>query len=186
MGKDAFQPWTKLEHPQLGEVEIGGMDFKFTMQNCPPAYLQREVGKDHPLLPAPCGGAAAPVHRHHDGRAAGRGRICGGSRGGQPRIPAHVPDAGSAEHEGGSAAQCRIDRAAGRGGNHGPEERADRSSRRLAGIPSSYGYDFITTSKHDPLCKSCNWVVKGQSGQTVSLCVKGAKAGKAQAEVVLP
>lgn len=40
---DGFKPWTKFEHPQLGEVEIGGPNFKFTMQNCPPAFLQTEV-----------------------------------------------------------------------------------------------------------------------------------------------
>ncbi len=41
----AWKPWTPLEHPQLGQVEIGGLDYKFTIQNCPPAYLREECEK---------------------------------------------------------------------------------------------------------------------------------------------
>lgn len=45
LGKDTFKPWTKAQHPQLGEVEIGGVNHKFTVQNCPPAWLHQEVEK---------------------------------------------------------------------------------------------------------------------------------------------
>jgi Predicted carboxypeptidase len=45
VGKDCFKPWKKATHPQLGEVEIGGFNFKFTLQNPPTAYLQQEVEK---------------------------------------------------------------------------------------------------------------------------------------------
>lgn len=41
--KDAVKPWTKCSHPQLGEVEIGGMDRKFTIQNPPRAYMMEEI-----------------------------------------------------------------------------------------------------------------------------------------------
>lgn len=40
-----IMPWTPFEHPQFGEVEIGGLDFKFTFQNCPTQYLKQEVEK---------------------------------------------------------------------------------------------------------------------------------------------
>ncbi|MGL4373245.1 MAG: M14 family metallopeptidase, partial [Turicibacter sp.] len=40
-----FKAWTPIHHPQLGKVEIGGLDFKFTIQNCPPKYLKEEVEK---------------------------------------------------------------------------------------------------------------------------------------------
>lgn len=45
IGKDAFKPWTAFEHPQLGEVEIGGYDIKYLMQNPPVSYLQEEMEK---------------------------------------------------------------------------------------------------------------------------------------------
>ncbi len=41
-----FIPWRKFKHPQLGEVEIGGWDPKFTLQNPPPALLNQECHKN--------------------------------------------------------------------------------------------------------------------------------------------
>jgi hypothetical protein len=35
-----FKPWTKFTHPQLGEVEIGGFNPKFFLQNGPPEVLE--------------------------------------------------------------------------------------------------------------------------------------------------
>lgn len=45
-GGSPFKPWTKFDHPQLGTVEIGSVDVKFTLQNCPPGYLEQEVEKN--------------------------------------------------------------------------------------------------------------------------------------------
>ncbi|MDB4897288.1 MAG: putative carboxypeptidase [Firmicutes bacterium] len=42
-----FQPWRKFPHPQLGEVEIGGWDFKHCLQNPPPGrLLEQELTKN--------------------------------------------------------------------------------------------------------------------------------------------
>lgn len=38
-------PWKKVSHKQLKDVEVGGIDFKFTCQNCPPNFLLQEVEK---------------------------------------------------------------------------------------------------------------------------------------------
>lgn len=186
VGKDAFQPWTKLEHPQLGEVEIGGMDFKFTMQNCPPAYLQQEVEKTTRYC---LRHAAVLPHLSIDTMTAEQQaegvyvvEAVVGNRGYLPTfltqeaLNMKVDQQLNAELTVPQGAEVIMGQKSGQIGH----------LEGFAGIPSSYGYDFITTSKHDPLCKKLQWVVKGQSGQTVSLCVKSAKAGKAQAEVVLP
>lgn len=42
---DAFKPWTKIDHPQFGEVEVGGFNHKFLLQNCPCKFLKEEVEK---------------------------------------------------------------------------------------------------------------------------------------------
>lgn len=42
---DGYMPWTPFTHPQLGEVEIGGLDYKHVMQNPPSAFLLQEVQK---------------------------------------------------------------------------------------------------------------------------------------------
>lgn len=45
LDKKTILKWTKIQHPQLGEVEIGGFDFRFVMQNPPKNFLQQEVEK---------------------------------------------------------------------------------------------------------------------------------------------
>lgn len=42
---EAILPWRKVNHPQLGEVEVGGIAGKFVLQNCPPQYLLSECEK---------------------------------------------------------------------------------------------------------------------------------------------
>lgn len=42
---DGLMPWTKFDHPQLGEVEIGGIDYKHVVQNPPPKFLRQELEK---------------------------------------------------------------------------------------------------------------------------------------------
>lgn len=38
-----IQPWTKVQHPELGEVEVGGSNPKFNRQNPPPSMLEAEL-----------------------------------------------------------------------------------------------------------------------------------------------
>ncbi len=38
----AWAPWTPLEHPQLGAVEVGGLDYLRTVRNPPERLLRRE------------------------------------------------------------------------------------------------------------------------------------------------
>jgi hypothetical protein len=42
----AFKSWTRFAHPQLGEVEIGGLNPKFFRQNPPPAFLEDWAKKE--------------------------------------------------------------------------------------------------------------------------------------------
>ncbi len=42
---EGFSRWTTFDHPQLGDVEIGGWKTKFTMQNPPPHLLEAECEK---------------------------------------------------------------------------------------------------------------------------------------------
>ncbi len=39
---DGFFPWQSFQHPDLGPVEIGGLNPKFLVQNPPPRFLPRE------------------------------------------------------------------------------------------------------------------------------------------------
>ncbi len=44
-GSRGFKPWEKFDHPQLGEVEIGGFHPKFFSQNGPPWQLEGWIKK---------------------------------------------------------------------------------------------------------------------------------------------
>jgi len=46
MGGQLFVDWQKFEHPQLGEVEIGGWEPKFGRQNPPVCLLEEECRKN--------------------------------------------------------------------------------------------------------------------------------------------
>jgi hypothetical protein len=47
-----FKPWTKFNHPQLGDVEIGGFNPKFFRQNPPPEILEEWAKKEALFNPA--------------------------------------------------------------------------------------------------------------------------------------
>ncbi len=40
-----FKPWTSFNHPQLGEVEIGGPSYKYIFQNPPVSFLEQDIEK---------------------------------------------------------------------------------------------------------------------------------------------
>lgn len=40
LGGEGFKEWTTFEHPQLGEVEVGGWDYQFAWQNPPGPWLE--------------------------------------------------------------------------------------------------------------------------------------------------
>ncbi len=46
-GPEAVTPWRPCLHPQLGEVEIGGLDYMRTVRNPPDALLRAECEKGH-------------------------------------------------------------------------------------------------------------------------------------------
>ncbi|MEX1363899.1 MAG: peptidase M14, partial [Nannocystaceae bacterium] len=41
-----FRPWVPVEHPQLGSVEVGGLDMRFGVRNPPPEQLD-EICRRH-------------------------------------------------------------------------------------------------------------------------------------------
>jgi hypothetical protein len=44
LGGRGYVPWKPFQHPQLGEVEIGGWDFQLVFTNPPPEFLAAELG----------------------------------------------------------------------------------------------------------------------------------------------
>ncbi len=46
MAGEGFHPWTAFDHPQLGKVELGGLDPKYMRQNAPLRLLEQECRKN--------------------------------------------------------------------------------------------------------------------------------------------
>ena len=45
-GRTAYLPWKKFDHPQLGELEIGGWNSLYTFRNPPPKLMAKEAEKN--------------------------------------------------------------------------------------------------------------------------------------------
>jgi hypothetical protein len=50
LGGRYFSDWTRYQHPQLGDVEIGGWHSKFWGQNPPPEFLEEETEAQMPWI----------------------------------------------------------------------------------------------------------------------------------------
>jgi len=70
---EGFMPWRRVEHPQLGEVEVGGWDPKFARQNPPPKMLRQECHKNFLFCLAHCAALPKVEVRKLTASAAGAG-----------------------------------------------------------------------------------------------------------------
>ena len=50
LGGRYFSPWTSFQHPELGEVEVGGWHRKFWGQNPPAEFLEEECAAQLPWI----------------------------------------------------------------------------------------------------------------------------------------
>jgi len=175
--------WTPFEHPQLGKVEIGGLDFKFTWQNCPNGYLEQEVQKNTNFclrmaqtLPKLCIESLS-AEQNAEGvytvtakvRNAGYlpTFICNEAKRLKVDQPLMATLSTEAELLSGKA------------------EEAMGHLEGFSGVDSSYGYNMIRTKNHDPFVKELKWIVKAAAGTSVKLSVGNAKCGNVSAEITL-
>ncbi len=56
-GGRGFTPWRPFEHPQLGDVELGGLEIKFGLLNPPGSLLEEEIDRAVPFAIAAMGTA---------------------------------------------------------------------------------------------------------------------------------
>lgn len=48
--RDAYVDWYRFDHPQLGEVELGGWNHMYTWRNPPPAFMGEEAERNTPFV----------------------------------------------------------------------------------------------------------------------------------------
>ncbi len=179
----SIMEWTTIDHPQLGAVEIGGADFKYTWQNCPPSYLEAEMEKNTAFClrmaqTAPklvidsftSEGISPDVYKL-TAKVSNAGYL--------PTFVCNEAKAIGVDKE--LEATLNLD---------GCVVIGDTCSSMghlegFSGINTSYSYDNIRTSSHGAFTKELVWVVNAKSGSEVSIEVGNAKSGTVSASITL-
>ncbi len=178
-----IKDWTEFEHPQLGKVEIGGIDFKYTWQNCPPGYLEQEVEKNTAF----CLRMAQTLpHLNVDcltSEKVGEGVY---------KVTAKISNIGYLpSFVCNEAKRLKVDKEININVKVDGEFVAGKAVDTLghlegfSGIGSHYSYDGIVTPNHAPVTKAVSWIVKANEGAEFALNISGAKTGVAKATIVL-
>ena len=184
LGRDTFKPWTEVDHPQLGKVEIGGICHKFVTQNCPLPYLEQEAVhqtmfllKDARTLPRI---AIDSVSAEKVAPGIYRVSAVVGNHG---YLPNYLTNQGKKL-----------------GRNHPITVTLDGAEliegKKAAVIPCLEGFSGIntghigfigglTTLKHNPFQEKIEWLIKGDEGTTLNIKAAGETVGHAEAAITL-
>ncbi len=179
---EGFMPWTAFEHPQLGTVEIGGINVKFIYQNPPKSFLEEDITKHvNFMLRAVKAFPRVIVEKAEAEKLAdGLYRVSAviGNRGFLPsyvfnqalkdeRMPEMTAALTGAEVvEGGE--EVKFGHLAGYG----------NQSMMTWGFPA-------TTVHTKPMEKKITWIVRGKAGSKLTITVTGDRTGVTKAEITL-
>ncbi len=180
---DALIPWTPFKHPQLGDIEIGGMNIKFTYQNPPCDYLLQEVEKTTRFtLRMACTLPRLDVQYATEKVADDIYKV-DVTIANKGYLPTYLTD---------SLLDLQLD--------HAIKVTLDGDLTYVQGkkvteidklegygcIPSSLGfYANITTQKYNPLKKTISYVVKAKEGSSLTLTINAPKTGKQEVTIQL-
>ncbi len=178
-----IKDWTEFDHPQLGKVEIGGMDFKNTWQNCPPGFLEQEVEKNTNFCVRMAMTLPVLVVDKLDSEKLGEGVY---------KVTAKVSNAGYLpSFVCNEAKRLKVDKEiqvkAVVDGEFVMGKAVDSLGHLegFSGVNSKYYWDNIDTFKHDPFAKEISWVVQAREGSEFTLDLSGAKTGVLSKTIVL-
>lgn len=181
---EAILPWTPFHHPQLGDVEIGGLSTKFTYQNCPNEFLLQEVEKTtrFTLRMACTLPRLAVVKKEVQPLQGDLYQIAVTIRN-EGYLPTYLTDA---------LCELQLDHALNislKGDMNMISGQKEAEIEKLEGfgcIHSGFSYGpHIQTGAYQPLEKTLHYVVQAQAGTTLTLEIKGAKIGCLEDTIVL-
>lgn len=181
---DSFEAWTPYQHPQLGLVEIGGLNLKFTEENCPNAFLLQEVEKTTKFclryarsLPQL---AIDKAEVKWLGEDLAEVTVTVGNEGYLPTYlsqeakllktakPVKVSLQGQIQSFIAGQAILEIGDLEG-----------------YSGANANYRSCEVTTGEHAPLTRTVRWLIQAQKGAEVTITVFQPKAGRAMLKLVL-
>lgn len=180
-----FLNWTRFQHPQLGEVEIGGIDYKTVVQNCPAKYLPQEVEKHtrfmlREMKTLPLLKIGKVNVEHIDGSAY--------------RVDAYVMNTGYfPTYVTQEALNLKIVRdieatLSGEGITfvEGKPKQLLGQLEGFSGIAGFSGGEGAISFEQAPCEKKVTWIIKAAPGSKLTVSAVSERAGRAAAEVVLP
>jgi len=177
----AFMPWTKYDHPQLGEVEIGGFDYKFMCQNCPPHLLFQEAQKVTSFILK----AAATLPRLN---------VCAKAENSGENIwklsvkvsnAGYLPTYGMKEATRLGIIEDLKITVNGAEMISGEETTKIGQLEGLSGVRTDISTGRFMTSYTAPREKIVNYIIKAPAGTTVNITVKGQRAGTCKTSITL-
>jgi hypothetical protein len=160
-GGRGFMPWTLFDHPQLGNVEIGGWREKFTKQNPPTALMEGVVRK----------GCACALASLSAMPRLSVERVAATKKDGAYEVEAVVSNAGflpTASTQKAVELEIGADLTA-------TLEGGDCRTERAIALKNLSGYSKTRAV----------WTVNARAGETLRVVVKSARAGGASAEITL-
>ena len=173
LGRDAFHEWTPFEHPDLGPVEIGGLEPKYLTQNPPLSLLGEECAKVASFL----SGLALSAPKLTCG-----GYIVEELAAETYRVAVETVNTGflptSATARGRSLQSVE------------PVRACITGARLMAGTSPTVlghldGYGGAGEGSSAGQRAVAEWVVEGRAGSTVTVTFEGGRAGQASVDIVL-
>lgn len=181
LGGKGWEPWRPFNHPQLGEVEIGGWHTKFVVQNAPPLFLEAECHKN--MLFSLRAMACLPRLSIDkvEAKSLGDGVY---EVSGVVRNLGYLPSFGSYQAQLVNKAEPLMAEIAGAASVVGKAEVEIGHLEGRSGAAGGFwmGYFRGGASIRE---RRIAWVVKGGKGDRITLKVSGPRAGTASAGIIL-
>lgn len=182
-GGEGYRRWEKFDHPQLGEVELGGLDFKFVIQNPPCKFLFEEVEKHVRFIRRHVKSLPHLIFEGIKSQKIGENVY---------KVTAQVTNTGFLPTYGTKMAESlnmaepltiSLDGDA-KIVSGGKSQKIGHLIGH-SGINAAYARFYIETQKHQPFTKQAAWIVTGESGTELTITCSAPKAGKISGTVVL-
>lgn len=182
-----FIDWYPFDHPQLGEIELGGWDFQYSWRNPPPHLLEKEIAPFSDWLIWQ--GLASPRLELHsvevselgdeDGRVAYHLRVVVQNTG---WLPTYVTKK-ALEKKVTRGVICEIELPEGavlKVGKSREEVGQLEGRAYTSSALTVWGVNGSTTDR-----VKCEWVIDAEEGQTVKITVRHPRAGVVRQEIEL-
>ena len=178
-----YSDWKEYDHPDLGKVEIGGFNFKFTHQNPPENMLLKELENDARFNIRFIKAMPRLVIENTDVEVVGEGlyKISAliGNRG-------YLSTALSQTAKNIKAAKPVCITIKGGEIVHGlTEVKIDELCGYSATQTGVYFYGNIATEKNALAKKKLSWIVKATKGDTITITASNNKAGEVKTDITI-